>query len=103
MPDLPRNADADRVGEDDLVGAACTSRAAISRTRAGSIAPSNGQPNEVPIVTVARMPSSCARATIRSADCVESSTVVPWLRWLNSSLAANAKCTSSSPVSRRRS
>ena len=44
-------------------------RPASSRTRPGSIAPSNGQPNAVPIVTVARIPSSCARATIRTADC----------------------------------
>jgi hypothetical protein len=36
---------------------AIANRSANATTRAGSTAPSNGQPNDVPIVTVARMPS----------------------------------------------
>ena len=65
LPDLARHADADRVREDDLVRAGAGDELpASSSTWPGSTAPSNGQPNATPIVTVARMPSACARATI---------------------------------------
>ena len=50
------------------------------------------------MVTVARSPSSCARSTIRSAASTDPRRVAFWLRWLNVSLAAKAKCTSSRPV-----
>jgi hypothetical protein len=79
------------------------SSSANPSTRAGSTAPSKGHPNETPIVTVARMRFSCARSTIRFATSTDSSGAAFWLRRLNVSLAANAKCTSSRPVSRRRS
>ena len=49
-------------------------------------------------MTVARMPSAWARSTIRSAACSDSSTDAFELRWLNVSVAANAKCTSSRPA-----
>ena len=56
--DLPRDGDADRVGEDDLVRARGGQPLRERRaTRPGSTAPSNGQPNATPIVTVARTPS----------------------------------------------
>ena len=57
-------------------------RSASSSTRAGSTAPSNGQPNATPIVTVARMPSARARATMRVAAASDSSGEAFWLRWL---------------------
>ena len=60
-------------------------------------------PADTPIVTVARMPSSCARRTIRFATSTDSSGAAFWLRRLNVSVAAKAKCTSSSPISRSRS
>ncbi len=49
-------------------------------------------------MTVQRRPSPRARAAIRRAAAIESSTAAPWLRWLNDSVTPNAKRTSSSPV-----
>ncbi len=54
------------------------------------MAPSNGQPNDVPSVTVARTPSAFARVTTRSPATTDSSVEAPAFRWLNSSLTANA-------------
>ena len=45
------------------------------------------------------MPSASRARAIRSASATASSTDAPWLRRLYSSVAAKAKCTSSSPVS----
>ena len=84
-------------------GPAAATSAASSTTRAGSTRPSNGHPKAVEIVTFERNPSSRARATIRSAAATESATEEPWLRSLNVSLAAKAKCTSSRPVASSRS
>ena len=95
---LARHADADVSATAISSAPALANRAASSATRPGSTAPSNGQPNATPIVTVARMPSAAARSTIRSPAATPSSTDAPALRRSNSSVAANAKCTSSSPL-----
>ena len=101
---LARHADADRVGEDDLVGAGVRELLARSRGRGrGRRRPRTGSRTTTPIVTVARIPSSCARATIAPAAASDSSGEAFWLRRLNVSVAAKATCTSSSPVAASRS
>ena len=58
-------------------GAASASSATISAIQPGSTAPSNGQPNEAPIVTVTRRPSARERPTRRTAVVIDSATEAP--------------------------
>src|SRR3954451_4039540 len=71
-------------------GCVAATRAAMSRTCAGSTAPSNGQPQATEIVKVTRTPSSFARATIAADVSTAAATVVFWLRAQNSSVTGKA-------------
>ena len=103
LPDLARDADADRVGETISSAPPATRRSASAVTRPGSTGPSNGQPNAVPSVTVARIPSSRARATIRSAAAAASSTEAFAFSRLKLSETATVRCASASPAAASRS
>ena len=102
-PNGARGGDADRVREDEAVRLDLGDRSATSTTRSGSTSPSNGHPNATLSVTEQRRPSPRARAAIRRAATMESSTAAPWLRWLNDSVTPKAKRTSSRPVASSRS
>src|SRR3954468_17664654 len=70
-----------------FVAATC---AATSSTRAGSTAPSEGQPNATEIVSVTRTPAGRARPTMSADVAIAAVTVVFWLRAQNSSVTGKA-------------
>ena len=72
-------------------------------TRPTGISPSNGQPNEAPIVMVARMPAAFASRAISSQAATDSSVPTPWLRRLKVSLATTAMPISLQPAATARS